>query len=306
MARSIYFSQGTRNEERLLEDLIIESIEQKGLPFFYIPRKLVGKNEILGEDRLSQFKQAFEIEMYLENVNGFDGAQSFMSKFGLQIEQSATLTVARRTWERCVGRYGATTLPDRPCEGDLIYFPMTDTLLEIKYVKYQDPFYQLGKMYVYKLQVETFQYASEYIDTGISEIDSFESLKSYDTDVTRTNFGAIKTVHLINGGKGYNYPPDVKVKGDGTGAEIVAVLGTGDQSDELVDLVINDGGYGFKSIPDIIIERPPNRSGMQAVGIVTEIEVNSDISQSFGDNSRFRNESTDILFSENNPFGEIK
>lgn len=185
MARNVYFSHGTRNEQLLIEDLIIESLSIYGQDFFYIPRTLVAKDEILGEDRLSEFKSAFPIEMYFENIDNFDGQGAFIQKFGLMMEQSATLTVARRRWEQLVGRFGVTTIPSRPNEGDLLYFPLTKGLFEIKFVQHQDPFYQLGKLYVYKLQVELFQYASEKIDTGLAAVDVFESIKSLDVTVNR-------------------------------------------------------------------------------------------------------------------------
>lgn len=178
---NVYFSHGTRNEQYLLEDLIVESISIWGQEFYYIPRTLVAKDEILGEDRLSKFKSAYPIDMYLESVDGFEGQGAFIQKFGLMMEQSATLTVARRTWERVVGKHGSTILPNRPCEGDLLYFPLTKGLFEIKFVDHQDPFYQLKKLYVYKLQVELFQYASEKMETGIPAIDVFETLKTMDT-----------------------------------------------------------------------------------------------------------------------------
>ena len=183
MTRNVYFTHGTKNEQYLLEDLIVESLSIYGSDFYYIPRTLVGKDEILGEDRLSKFKTAYPVEMYLENVDGFEGQGAFIQKFGLMIEQTATLTVARRRWEQLVGRYGQTVIPTRPCEGDLLYFPLSNAMFEIKYVESQDPFYQLGKLYVYRLSVELFQYASEKIETGIKEIDVFESLKSFDVDV---------------------------------------------------------------------------------------------------------------------------
>jgi hypothetical protein len=306
MGRSIYFDFGTKNEQRILEDIVIESIQQRGQNFFYIPRKLVAKDEILGEDRLSQFKQAFGIEMYLESVDGFDGQDSFMSKFGLQIEQSATVTVAKRTWEKCVGRYGATILPDRPCEGDLIYFPMTDTLFDIKFVKYQDPFYQLGKTYVYKLRIETFQYSSEHIDTGHAAIDAFESLKSYDSNPLHSEFGRITAVQIVDGGSGYATAPLVTVYGDGIGAEIEAVLGTGANSDKVVQLIIKDSGYGYNTPPEIEFEEPEAVDGEVAEAIVTQITVDTSLSQSYGDNVRFKKEASDILFSEDNPFGELE
>lgn len=177
-----YFSQGTRNEQYLIEDIIIESLKVYGQELYYIPRTLVAKDEILGEDRLSEFKNKYAIEMYFENVDSFDGQGAFIQKFGLMMEQSATLVVARRRWEQLVGRYGTGILPNRPSEGDLIYFPLTKGLFEVKFVKHQDPFYQLGKLYVYKLQVELFQYSSERITTGIADIDSFETLKTFDVD----------------------------------------------------------------------------------------------------------------------------
>jgi hypothetical protein len=178
--RNVYFTNGTSNEQYLLEDLIIESIRVYGQDMYYIPRILIAKDDILGEDRLSQFKNAYPIEMYLESVSGFEGQGAFINKFGLMMEQSATLTVARRTWERFVGRHTDATLPNRPAEGDLLYFPLTNGLFEIKFVEHQDPFYQLGKLYVYRLEVELFQYASEIIDTGIQPLDEFESLKTFD------------------------------------------------------------------------------------------------------------------------------
>jgi hypothetical protein len=180
--RSVYFTNGTRDEQYLLEDLTIESIRIYGQDMYYIPRILVAKDNILGEDRLSQFRNAYPIEMYLESVSGFEGQGAFINKFGLMMEQSATLTVARRTWERFVGKHSDATLPNRPAEGDLLYFPLTNGLFEIKFVEHQDPFYQLGKLYVYRLEVELFQYASEVIDTGISSLDAFESLKTFDVD----------------------------------------------------------------------------------------------------------------------------
>ena len=99
---NVYFSQGTRNEQVLIEDLIIESLRIYGNEVMYIPRTLVSKDDILGEDRLSQFKSAFPIEMYFENVDSFAGQGSFIQKFGLMIEQSATLVVARRRWEQFI------------------------------------------------------------------------------------------------------------------------------------------------------------------------------------------------------------
>jgi len=209
MSRNVYFSHGNRSEQLFHEDLVVESLSIYGQTFYYIPRTLVGKDEILGEDRLSKFKSAFAIEMYLENVDGFDGQGAFIQKFGLMMEQSATLVVARRKWEQLIGRFGQTQLPNRPCEGDLLYFPLTDGLFEVKFVQHQDPFYQQNKLFVYKLQVELFQYSSEKIDTGIKDIDDFETLKSYDTSVVKS--GLVTQINVTNPGGGYLTAPTVVI-----------------------------------------------------------------------------------------------
>jgi len=183
MARNVYFTQGTKSEQYLIEDLIVESLKIYGQDMFYIPRVLVNKDIVFGEDVLSKFEAAYQIEMYFEDVDDFQGQGTFLQKFGLEIEKSATLVVARRTWEQLIGRHGVSRIPSRPAEGDLIYFPMTKKLFEVRFVEHEDPFYQIGKLYVFKLKIETFQYASEKLDTGIPEIDAIEDAYSYDQDV---------------------------------------------------------------------------------------------------------------------------
>jgi hypothetical protein len=221
MARSVYFSNGVRSEQLLYEDIIVESISIYGQDFYYIPRTLVGKDEILGEDRLSKFKYAYGIEMYLETHDGFEGQGAFIQKFGLMMEQSATLTVARRKWEQLVGQHGLSILPNRPAEGDLLYFPLTGGLFEIKFVTHQDPFYQAGKLYVYKLQVELFQYASEHIQTGIKEIDTFESLKTFDVD--KVPNGTVTGFNIQYHGGGYATAPAVTIGSDWIANTAIAV-----------------------------------------------------------------------------------
>jgi hypothetical protein len=189
MPRNVYFTQGTKSEQYLLEDLIVESLKIYGQDMYYIPRTLVNQDLVLGEDVLSKFEAAYEIEMYFEDVDDFQGQGTFLQKFGIEVEKSATLVVARRTWEQLIGRHGVTRIPSRPAEGDLIYFPLTKKLFEVRFVEHEDPFYQLGKLYVFKLRIETFQYASEKLDTGIAEIDAIEDAYSYDQDMVRAEDG---------------------------------------------------------------------------------------------------------------------
>lgn len=174
------FPKGSRSEQNLAERLIIESIRKFGTEFFYIPRKLVNVDPVLGEDNLSEFKSAYPIEAYFDNVDNFGGNGAFMSKFGYQIEEQATITVARRRWDELVGQYGETILPNRPCEGDLLYFPTNDGLFEIRFVDHQNQFYQLGKLYVYKLKIELFQFNSETFDTGVKEVDDAAMERTFD------------------------------------------------------------------------------------------------------------------------------
>lgn len=298
---NVYFTQGVKSEQMLIEDIIIESLKIYGQEVFYIPRTLVSKDEILGEDRLSKFTSSFPIEMYFENVDNFDGQGAFIQKFGLMMEQSATLVVARRRWDQLVGKYGVTTIPTRPNEGDLIYFPLTKGLFEVKFVQHQDPFYQLGKLYVYKLQVELFQYASERIDTGIAAVDAFESLKTFSTNITRNVHGQIKTITMSNQGSGYTTPPTVSfVSSSGYGAAATAVLGTGANLGKVVSVTIDNPGTGYATNP--IVQFTGGGGTLAAADAF--VEINIDKSDSFGDNNSFIEEAKNIVFNENNPFGD--
>ncbi len=174
------YPKGSQSERNLTESLIIESIRMYGNEWYYIPRVLVAPDDIFGEDNLSKFKDAYMVECYIDNIDSWGGQGSFMSKFGLQIEEQAQLTIARRRWEELVGQYGKTIIPDRPCEGDLMYFPTSDSLFEIKFVEHQNPFYQLGQLNVYKLKVELFQYSSERIETELDEINQFALDMTFD------------------------------------------------------------------------------------------------------------------------------
>jgi hypothetical protein len=300
---NVYFSHGTKNEQYLVEDLIIESLRIYGQEVFYIPRTLVSKDDVLGEDRLSQFKSAFPVEMYFENIDNFGGQGAFIQKFGLMMEQSATLVVARRRWDQFIGRYGATILPNRPCEGDLIYFPLSKGLFEVKFVQHQDPFYQLGKLYVYKLQVELFQYSSERIDTGLAAVDTFESLKTFSTNTTRSAFGYVKSINVTSRGSGYTTAPTVVItSGTGNGATATAVLGTETNAGKVVRVDVTNGGTGYQVAPAIAF----TGGGGSNAAATAVIEADIDKPDSFGDNNTFKEEASDILFSESNPFGEVQ
>jgi hypothetical protein len=174
MPRNVYFSQTVRSEQNLYEDLIVESLKIYGQECYYLPRGMVSRDMILNEAIESKFDDAYSIEMYLENVEGFDGDGSLFTKFGLEIREQATFVVAKRTWEKLVGIWNNGIISNRPAEGDLIYLPLSKSFMEIKFVDHQQPFYQLSKFPVYKLRCELFEYSNEAVNTGIDELDKLE------------------------------------------------------------------------------------------------------------------------------------
>lgn len=184
MATNHYFQSGipggVNSEQNLIEDLIIECLKIYGFDIYYLPRQTVFQDEILNEDALNNFTQSYPIEMYLTDVNGFQGEGDLLTKFGIELRDTANFVVSRRRWDQLVGRTGSAQLTTRPAEGDLLYLPLTRSLFEIRRVDSMDPFFQVGKLYVYNLQCELFQYSSEGLETGIAEIDNVVSEKSLD------------------------------------------------------------------------------------------------------------------------------
>lgn len=156
-------------EQDLIENLIIESIKIHGIEVYYMPRKLEAVDDLLNEDDLSTFNEAFLIEMYIRNIDSFEGEGDFLSKFGLQIRDSMTLTVAIRSFDAEVGRY---TEEVRPNEGDVIYFPLNNKMFEVMHVEHEAIFYQMGKLQTYDLRVELFEFSGERFQTGVEEIDT--------------------------------------------------------------------------------------------------------------------------------------
>ena len=184
MSTNFYFQSGIpggrSSEQNLIEDLMIECLKIYGFDTFYIPRAAVAEDDILGEDALNKYDSAYALEMYMQNVTGFEGDGDLMSKFGVEIRDTATFLVSRRRWDEVIARSGDAVLTTRPAEGDIIYFPLTKAYFEIKFVESTDPFFQVGKLYVYKLKCELMQFSSERFNTGVSEIDDIAAGKSMD------------------------------------------------------------------------------------------------------------------------------
>jgi hypothetical protein len=171
-------NRGDAGEQDLYEGMIIESIQMTGQEYYYIPRKLSDRfDQIFGEDVLSSFDNYASIEMWLENFSGYGGESEMLSKFGMEIRDTASFIVSRKRFTETV----VPILPAdrnqnikwRPCEGDLIYVPFSQSLFEIKFVEDEYPgFYQLKKKYVWSLRCELVQLNNENFNTGLAEIDS--------------------------------------------------------------------------------------------------------------------------------------
>jgi hypothetical protein len=180
MATNVYFNNyGASQEQLLYENLIIESIKIYGLDVYYCPRTVHGIDNILNEGEFYSYDGAISVEMYIRNVDGMEGQGEFLSKFGIQIDEQITFTIAQRVWTEEVGDYLSK---QRPQEGDLIYFPFTDAVYQIKYVNKKPIFYQLGALQTYDIVCELFAYSGEKFNTGIPAIDNaYEDLSTDDS-----------------------------------------------------------------------------------------------------------------------------
>ena len=172
MTTSVFFNQAVKSEQNLMEDLVVESLRMYGHNCYYLPRTIVNEDTILGEAANSSFDDAYEVEMYLDGNEGFEGEGDLYSKFGVEVRDSATFTISRRTWERFVSLDVNLATGLRPNEGDLIYFPLSKSLFEIKFVEHENPFYQLGKLFVFKMSCDLFEYSGEEFDTSLEALDT--------------------------------------------------------------------------------------------------------------------------------------
>ena len=179
MARNLYFSEKVRSEMDLYADLVIESLKIYGQDVYYLPRQLMNHDDLLGDDVTSRFPTSHKIEMYIENVEGFDGEGDLYTRFGVEIRDEATFVVSKTRFSAQVQRPDNDIDTDRPTEGDLIYLPLTNKMFEIQHVEHEQPFYQIENVPVYKMRATLFEYTGEDLDTGIDDIQDIEKLGAY-------------------------------------------------------------------------------------------------------------------------------
>ena len=278
-----YYS-GHSGEQGLVQDLVDEQIKLFGTDIYYIPR-IVLQDSTLDEVRYSKYQEQFQIEMILQNVMGFGDNAEFISKFGLRITDEIIFRVSTRRWDEEVAEHSPSlTITSRPNEGDLLYFPLTKDIYEIKFVGKEEPFFQFGKIQFYAITAEIYEIGSDDFDTGIEEIDDVEiafanTIKLFmdpggsgdftvGEEVVGDEFLAkatatidgnnqVDSITITDGGSHYKQatPPTVTITGGGgTGATATAAV----SSTGLVNsILITSGGTGYTSAPTVTIDYSP-------------------------------------------------
>ena len=202
MALNPFFLQGSQSEQRLIQSLINEQLQIYGVEVIYLPRSILSKDEILTEVQSSAFNDNYAIEAYVNTYEGYSGAGDIMTKFGMSLKDELTVTISKERFEDFISSFLADLpasereVATRPCEGDLIFFPLGNRIFEIKFVEHEQPFYQLGKNYVYQLKCELFELEDE-----LSTIagDGIESL-TQDIDDEMVDFGYITSLQMVSAG----------------------------------------------------------------------------------------------------------
>ena len=286
MPTSPYFPtyyQGDSGEQGLYQDLVDEQIKLFGTDIYYLPRTILQDNT-LDEVRYSKYQEQFQVEMLLQNVTGFADGAEFVSKFGLRITDEVVFRISTRRWDEVVAQYNPNLSTDsRPNEGDLLYFPLTKDIYEIKFVEKESPFFQFGKIQFYTLTAELYELGSDTFDTGVEEIDDVElefgsAIKlvmdpggsgdftvgeevvgdEFLAKATATTDGdAVNSITITDSGLHYNsaLPPTVTISGGGgNGATATAsVSSTG----LVTGILITSGGSGYTSAPTVTIDYSP-------------------------------------------------
>jgi hypothetical protein len=259
MAKNVYFSGGTRSEQRLYEDLIIESLKIYGHDVYYLPREIVKEDDLFTEDVLSKFDENYMIETYISNYEGFEGDGSLLSKFGVRIADEATFIIAKRRWEDLISSSNNLVSAFRPNEGDAIYLPLTDQLFQIKFVEHEKPFRQLDGIQTYGLVAELMEFSNERLDTGIAEIDNLARITGYTTTFKITD--GIKDFIVTSGGTGYGSGTTVTIGGTGSGATATASITSG----VVTSVNLTEPGLGYTSAPPVSISGNGNGAGVTAL-----------------------------------------
>ena len=261
MALNPFFLQGSKGEQNLIQDLINEQIQIYGVEVHYLPRQYLTEKTVIKEVIQSAFEDAYPIEAYVENIEGYGDNTTILSKFGIQALNELTLTISRERFETYITpllkKISNARLIHRPKEGDLIYFPLGDRLFEIKFVEHEKPFYQLQGNYTYELKCELFRYENEVIDTGIGEIDNTLG----GTNDFNEADGIDSTENVVGGGV-----QTLTLVGAASTASATATVVNGG----IRFFTISNRGGGYSSAPRVGISSAPV-GGLTGIGSATMI-----------------------------------
>jgi hypothetical protein len=313
MPRNVYFSQAVRSEQDLYEDLVIESLKIFAQDVYYLPRTVVNKDDILGEDPASKFDDAYLIEAYIENPEGFEGEGDLYSKFGLEIRDEASFIISRKIFNN---RIGLNENLAKPNEGDLLYLPLSNSFFEISFVEHDKPFYQLSNLPVYRLACTLFEYNDEDMETGINAIDAIQTEYGYqvgmDVTVTAGNHftvGEIVTQTLSAGITVFGEVQTVTRTSDTAATISVSNIGTKDTTNA-AGATDSAREFMYSATTPSINNLVGSESGNTCVitNVYTIGDDNTD--NTFASDSQAKNVQFEIAgdnfidFSESNPFGD--
>ena len=268
MALNPFFQQGSSGEKSLVQSLINEQLKMYGVEIHYMPRKFVSESTILKEVTQSKFDDAYPIEAYLDNFDGYDDMPSTLTKFGIQATNEVTLIISRERFETYISplmkNEENVKLSTRPKEGDLVYFPLGDRIFEIKYVEHEKPFYVLKDTYVYELRCELFRYEDEVIDTGVEEIDdTLGGIEGADGEEVLIGSGGTQKLTLV-----------------GTASQATASIGIINGGIQFISL--SNRGKGYTFAPRVAISSAPSGglTGIATSKLLSGIAVEGNISDS--------------------------
>ncbi len=290
MATNPYFNHHGTNtpENRLIENLMIESIKTYGIDVYYLPRTLNNEDTLMGEDASASYNSAHTIEMYIKTVDGFEGSGDFIAKWGLQIKDQITFTVAKRRWQDLgLATDGRAKMPH---EGDLIYFPITKALFQILFIEDEAIFYQTGQLQSYDMLCEMFTYSDQSFNTGIDTIDAIERTHSYSIDFT------------MNTGSGNYTVGETVYQGDSLAeATVKGEVGSWNSTTKILNLLNMTGN--FSGTVNIIGDSSSASYSITSFDAQTSAANTAATSTS---NSDIEAEADAIIdFTEGNPFGSL-
>ena len=295
-----FFLNGSSSEQNLIQSLVNEQLKMYGVEVYYLPRRYITTNTVIKEVIQSDFTNAYPIEAYIDNYEGYTGQGTILSKFGIENQDDLQLIISKERYENYITPL-IKDVPDielstRPKEGDLIYFPLGDRLFEIKFVEHEQPFYQLKKTYVYELRCELFRYEDEVIDTGVETIDDeieqigyIQTLNLIGAGRTATatldvcSYGAVNKITISNMGKNFKSQPEVGFSSAPSGGETATGIasisynypGCKGTSGVISAIYITNAGCGY-TVPPMITVYGGGGSGFAATtGISTNGSIQS-------------------------------